>query len=82
MNKHLTTEVRVERYSWKIRSKESWGYVVDQGAYQLLVKRWKWCGITVWKRTLGREDIPMHALIDVATLGSTTWRSKFHEFIK
>lgn len=78
----ITTETKVERYNWKRRGKESYGYVEDQGSYQLLVKRWKYRGITIWKKTLGREEIPMYALIDAGCLGGTSWQSKFSEYIR
>jgi len=78
----VRTEIRVERYNWKRRGRELYGYLEDQGSYQLLVKRWKLGRFTVWKRVLDREEIPMHALIEAGALGFTTWRSKFAEFIR
>lgn len=80
----ITTEIKVERYEWKRRGREAYGYVEDQGCFQLLVKRWKWRGITLWKRVLGREKVPLNVIISIGALGFYTgpWRSKFAEYMR
>lgn len=79
----ITSEIRVERYDWTRYSKQcprGSGYCEDQGSYQLLVKRWKCWGITIWKRVLDREDIPMHVLVELGSIGTCSWTSKFQPY--
>jgi hypothetical protein len=80
----VTTEIKVERYQWTrygpLAMRGS-GYCEDQGQYHLLVKRWKWRGLTIWKKTLDREEIPAFVWIAMATVGYTNWRSKFKEYM-
>ena len=57
-------------------------YRHEFGGYQLLVKDWYLCGVRVWRKILDREEIPAWVHIDLCCFGSTTWKSKFKEFIK
>lgn len=82
MSPLIKTETKVERRQWIYRGRETYGYCEDHGQYQLLIKRWMLCGITIWKRVLDREEIPAHVSIELATLGSTDWKSKFHSYIR
>lgn len=83
MSGAITTHTTVERYNWIRRGREPRGYCEAWGSYQLLVKRWKWRGITIWKKVLDHEVIPEHVIIRLATLGTTDgWTSKFAEYIR
>ncbi len=68
----ITVETTVERREWRTYSRDcprGSGYCADQGQYQALVRRWKWRGITIWKRELDREEVLPHVWISRATLG-------------
>lgn len=58
------------------------GYCEEQIDRQYLIKEWRLFGIKVFKRTLDTEDVPVHAIAQVACFGSTDWKSKFAEYIK
>lgn len=80
----LTTEYRVERFSWVFRGRELYGYCEDQGEYQLLVRYWKLFGYRVWRQVVDREEIPSYVWIAAATLGcydSGVWQSTFHKYL-
>lgn len=80
----ISTHISVERYTWTQYSRDcprGSGYCEDQGQYQLLVKRWKFKGFTIWKKVLDREEVPSHVWISAGALGYTDWRSKFAEYI-
>lgn len=80
----ITTTIKVERRSrtrYSRRFPRGSGYCEEQGEEQALVKRWKWRGITIWRRVLDREAVPNWASIQMGALGFTTWRSKFAEYI-
>lgn len=79
-NGYFTVETKVERHNWIYRGRESYGYCEDHGSYQLLVKRWKFFGFTVWKKIVDREEIPSHVLIEIGALGGTNWKSKFSKY--
>lgn len=77
----IKIEQTVERRKWTtydaINTKGS-GYCKDSGEYQALIKRWKWSGYTIWKRTVDWEEIPSCVWIEQACFGfySGSWRSK------
>lgn len=79
----ITTETRVEAYFWKRRGRESHGYVEDQGKRNVLVKRWKLLGRTVWTRIIDSEDVPSNVWISAGALGfyDGPWKSKFHAHV-
>jgi len=77
----ITTSIKVERYSWIRRGRESYGYCEDKGDYQILIKRWKLGGIIIWTKILDREEIPGYVLIELGALGSTEWKSRFSSYI-
>lgn len=66
----ITTYV-VERYSSR----------TEFTSVQLLVAKTKVGRFTIYRRTIDRETVPSWALIEVAALGSTNWRSKFAEYM-
>ena len=81
----LTTEFVVRRINWtrydRLHPRGS-GYCCDQGTTQYLVKVWRLLGIKVWSRIIAKEEVPLSVVIEVATLGGTSWRSKFREYMK
>lgn len=86
--KLLSVSVEVLRYDWTTYGKfgcgegRGSGYCLDQGTTQKLVKRWRLFGRVIWTKVLDEESVPSFVTIEVATLGSTNWRSKFAEYIK
>ena len=58
------------------------GYCEDHVDKQYLRKEWRLFGFRVWVKTLDVEDVPVWASVQLATQGSTEWRSKFKEYIK
>ena len=81
----LTTEFKVQRVNWtrydRLHPRGS-GYCSDQGTTQFLVKVWRLFGVKVWSRTVVTEEVPLSVVIEGATLGGTSWRSKFREYMK
>lgn len=69
----LTHKDVVQRYS----RRGQWPH----GSYQELQRRFYLGRFCVWTRVLDREDIPAWAVIQVGTLGSTDWRSKFAAYL-
>lgn len=68
----ISSEIKVRRYSYR-----------DQyGGIQRLEKHYKVFGINIFTTVLDQEDFPAWAHIQVCTLGSTDWKSKFSEYIK
>ena len=81
------SEIKVQRLDWVLydyRHGEGRGSgsCRDQGVKQRLVRIYRLLGVKVWTSILDEEDVPLFAVIQVATLGSTEWRSKFREYIK
>lgn len=77
-----STEYEVQRWCYTHYSKENprdSGYCEDQGARNILVKRWKMLGITIWKWIVDREEIPAFVLAKENSYGSYSgsWKSKF-----
>lgn len=70
--KLLSTRLVVRRFRYK---NEFCGF-------QLLQKEFRVFGIVILRITIDEEDIPVWAEIQMATLGSTDWKSKFVEYIK
>lgn len=66
---NVTTELSVAAYFWKRVGREGSGCVEDQGKRNILVKRWKWRGLTLWKRVIDTEDVPTQVWVDSGTLG-------------
>jgi hypothetical protein len=55
----------------------------DFYSYQVLQRETRVFGLLVWRATMDREEIPRHALIEIATLGGALiWRSKFAEHLR
>lgn len=81
----LTTEFKVQRVNWtrydRLHPRGS-GYCSDQGTTQFLVKVWRLFGIKIWSRVIDKEEVPLTVVIEVATLGGTSWKSKFREYMK
>ena len=75
----LTNQTTVESQFWRVRGRESYGYVESQGKRNALIKRWKWRGITVWRRVIDVEEVPSSVWISAGALGfyDGPWRSKF-----
>jgi len=67
----ITNNIKVLRYTNK----------KDFDGYQLLIKSFFLFGIKIWTTILDREEVPSWANIQIATLGSTDWKSKFKEYI-
>lgn len=68
----ITSEFKVKRFmranSWK--------------GWQILFQTWYLFGIPIWRKTVDREEIPQHILIQYATLGDCIgWTSKFAKYI-
>jgi len=74
----ITTETTVQRVFWTRWGREGYGYCKDQGQYYSKIKRWKWRGVTIWKREIDREEIPSHVWISWGALGfdSSGWKSR------
>ena len=58
------------------------GYCEDHFDRQYLTKEWRICGHRFWKWVLDYEDVPVWASVQLATCGSTEWRSQFKDYIK
>ncbi len=67
----VTSAMKVKR--WSRRS--------EFGGIQCLIKEWRVFGVKVWSREIDRETVPGWVEIQVATLGSTEWRSKFAAYM-
>lgn len=86
--KPLSVSVEVMRNDWTTYGRpgsgleRGSGYCLDQGTTQTLVKRWRLWGRVIWTKVLGTENVPSFVPIEVGTLGSANWRSKFAEYIK
>ena len=69
----ITNAVVVRRFSSR----------TDFCSYQVLQRETRVFGLLIWRATMDREEIPRHALIEIATLGGTTmWRSKFYDHLR
>jgi hypothetical protein len=55
--------------------------VIRYGSVQKLERHWFMFGLKIWTSVIDHETIPEWACIQVATLGSTDWKSKFKEYI-
>ena len=51
------------------------------GGVQRLQKEIRLVGFLIMRTTIDEEDVPGWAEIQVATLGSTDWKSKFVEYM-
>jgi hypothetical protein len=49
----------------------------EYGGVQKLEQAYYLFGFCVWRTVLDEEEVPSWAEIQVGTLGSTSWRSKF-----
>jgi hypothetical protein len=69
----LTHEIVVRRYR----------HPTDfAGDIQQLERLTKFRGRVIWRTVLDREPIPAWAVIELGTMGETSWRSKFKDYIK
>lgn len=77
----IKTDKVVERHQWIHHGDEPYGFCENQGQYNSLIKRWWLCGIgwkfQFWWWEIDREEIPNEVWVEVATMGSTNWKSKF-----
>lgn len=85
--KPLSVSTEVRRIDWIVHdirrgTGPKSGYCENQGVKQQLIERWRLFGVTVLTRVLDEENVPMFAVIGTSCLGSTSWRSKFAEYIK
>ena len=67
----FSTKHKVKRYS----------YLEGFGGLQKLFREYYFFGLKFWSREIDREEVPVWAEIQLNTLGSTEWRSKFAEYI-
>jgi hypothetical protein len=77
----IRTETTVHRFAWtrySRRSPKGSGSCEEQGQYYAKIKKWKWRGITLWKREIDREEIPNHVWISWGALGfdDSSWKSR------
>lgn len=72
--KLIKTEFVVERTA----PQRGWPF----GQRQVLWKRYRLLGIRIWQKRLGSERIPHWAVIQMASLGFTDWKSSFADYIK
>ena len=84
MPKLITSDIverRVDRTTYSAENPKSSGYCEDQGTTQYLMKRFKFLGVVFWQYTLDKEDVPAFAVLEKSFFGSTSWKSKFYEYI-
>ena len=58
------------------------GYCHEHWDKQYLVRDYTLFGIRIWRTTLDQEDVPLFVQIQLSTVGSTDWESKFSGLIK
>lgn len=70
--KLIDSEIKV----WRYTSRDQFGGI------QRLEKHYKVFGIHIFTKVLDQEDFPSWAHIQLCTIGFTSWKSKFSEYIK
>lgn len=75
MKQIITKSLRVQPYDRFKRAEP------ERIRYQDLVETTRLFGLPIWKRTLDKEIVPGHVLIEVGATGMTGWRSKFANYI-
>ena len=78
----ITTRIIVRRKVWTTysgRCPPGSGYCDEHHDRQYLTKEWRIGRFVIFRKVLDYEDVPLYVAIQIATIGSCPWRSKFPE---